>query len=179
VTTIACVCDTETTDLVYNRSAPLDRQPQIGEFYGALTDLDTGEISHEIDVLIRPTSKISAESKKITGLDDAALANYPSFVEHAEMIKAMIEEAPVVIFHNAAFDKDMVELEFERLGETVRWPKLFCSVEQTCHLDGCRLSLSNLHELLFGAPFKGAHRARHDVAALIRCLVELNKRGEL
>ena len=59
------------------------------------------------------------------------------------------------------------------------WPRLCCTVENTEWLHGHRLSLSALHEELFGEPFSGAHRARTDVAALTRCYLELVKRGDL
>jgi hypothetical protein len=40
-----------------------------------------------------------------------------------------------------------------------------------------RLTLSNLHEHLFGEKFKDAHRARSDVMALVRVARELRRRG--
>ena len=40
-----------------------------------------------------------------------------------------------------------------------------------------RLNLNKLHELLFGKEFTGAHRAKTDVHALVRCYHELMNRG--
>jgi hypothetical protein len=71
----------------------------------------------------------------------------------------------------------MVDIEAQRLGIELRWPRLVCTVEQTIALKGYRLSLENLHKELFGEPFEGAHRAKADVAALTRCCRELFKRG--
>src|SRR5262249_43032643 len=95
-------------------------------------------------------------------------------------IRDFIESAECVVAHNAAFDKDMLDLEFKRLNLTpIAWPPILCTVEQTIHVTGYRLSLSALYEHLFGETFKDAHRAETDVRALTRCVIELRKRGEL
>jgi len=52
-------------------------------------------------------------------------------------------------------------------------------VQETEWIKGHRLSLSALHEELFGEPFSGAHRARVDVDALTRCFNELRQRGDI
>jgi len=52
-------------------------------------------------------------------------------------------------------------------------------VEQTQHLKGHRLSLGDLHDLLLGERFSGAHRARADVMALARCVSEMIRRDML
>jgi DNA polymerase III alpha subunit (gram-positive type) len=84
-----------------------------------------------------------------------------------------------VIAHNASFDQEAINIEANRLGRIIKWPTCRCSVEQTIHLKGKRLTLGALHEHLFGARFDDAHRARADVMALVRCCCELHKRGEL
>jgi hypothetical protein len=61
----------------------------------------------------------------------------------------------------------------------VKWPRRICTVEQTQHIKGFRLNLSGLHEFLFGEKFSGAHRAKVDVAALVRCSSEMFKREML
>ena len=174
---IACVFDTETTGLVENRTMTLTKQPEIIEFYGCVADLATGAIIDELDFLICP-SRLPLPDKivKITGIGDADLDGKPSFKDVSPQIFSMLEQAPLVIAHNASFDRDMVEIESERLGVQIKWPRLVCTVEATIAVKGYRLTLSALHEELFGEPFKGAHRAKADVAALLRCCVELHKR---
>jgi len=174
------VFDTETTGLIKNRTTPAGRQPEIIEFYGTLVDLATGEVDQELDLLIKPERPITDEITRITGIDDSMVAEAPPFKEVADQIRAIISSADAVIAHNLSFDMDMVEHEFTRLDQTVPWPvERVCTVEQTVHLKGRRLRLIDLHELLFGEPFKEAHRAKNDTQALIRCAVELTKRGEL
>ena len=176
---IALVLDTETSGLLDNRSMPLDKLPEIIEFTGIVVDLETGEITKEIDTLIKPSRPISEEITKITGLTDDDLVGQGSFSAKKDGIRGLIESSPLVIAHNLSFDKEIIDIEYARLGETVRWPKLLCTVEATVYLKGYRMNLTGLHEHLFGTGFPSAHRARKDVEALIRCCCELFKRGEI
>lgn len=175
----AFVFDTETSGLVSSHLIPLDKQPSIIEFYGATVNLTSGQVDGAINYLIKPPKPVSDEITKITGITNQDLQSGVNFASVADQIRQAIEMSKVVIAHNLSFDKEMIDLEFERLGQhKITWPRrLICTVEATIHLLGFRMSLSDLHAHLFGQPFKGAHRAKHDVAALIRCCVELHKRG--
>ena len=178
---LALIADTETTALVPNRTLRLDKQPEIIEFYGVMVDLRTGEQFEEIDVLIKPKTPVDETSKafKKVQITNAMLADKPAFSHYAADIRSLIERAPLFITHNVSFDTDVIEIEYERLGEKINWPPRLCTVEQTCHLKGFPLKLSNLHEHLFGTKFEGAHRAKVDVQALARCCVKLHEMGEL
>jgi DNA polymerase-3 subunit epsilon len=175
--------DTETTGLVHNRSVKLDRQPEIIEFYGCMLDLKSGKVKSEYHTLIRPTVEfpMSAYTIKVTKtkLSNEMLADAPTFKEVADDIRKHLEKAPMIIAHNLSFDMEMVEIEFERLGQTINWPiNRVCTVEQTVHMRGHRLNLTKLHQLLFkDEGFEDAHRAKADVGALSRISVELHKRG--
>jgi DNA polymerase-3 subunit alpha len=179
---MAVIFDTETSGLVENRTLRLERQPYITEFYACDVDLATGVISREHDTLIKPVDakgnqvKLEPKITKITGITDEMLADQQPFSYHAEKIRAFLERTDLVIAHNLSFDKDMVEIEFDRLEQKIVWPRGLCTVEQTVGMKGFRLSLSLLHQELFGEPFAGSHRAKADVAALTRCCVELRKR---
>lgn len=175
----AFIFDTETTGLIMNRRLPLDKQPHITEFFGVTVDLKTGKMGKKISHLVKPPIHISGEITRITGINDELVADAPPFADVADKIIKALEAAPVVIAHNLSYDVDMVELEAERLGRKIAWPKKICTVEQTIHLKSFRLNLSRLHELLFGEPFAGAHRAEADVTALTKCCIELYKRGIL
>jgi DNA polymerase III alpha subunit (gram-positive type) len=175
----AFLFDTETDGLVANHTLKLARQPCVIEFYGCSADLKTGKILHELNFLIKSPQPISAEITTITTITNEMLKDAPPFSIVADKIFTAIENAPVVIAHNLSFDKEMLDLEAERLGRKIAWPRLICSVEQSIAMKGYRLSLSNLHQELFGEPFEGAHRAKADVKALLRCCVELWKKGIL
>lgn len=180
----AVLFDTETTGLVRNRTLKLDQQPEVIEFYACAANLKTGKITKELDTLIKPAKPLSdtpapGDKKtitQITGITNEMLKNAKLFKDHAKAIIKMLSSAPVVIAHNASFDRDMIEIEAERLGIEFKWPKVLCTVEQTIHMKGHRLSMSALHQELFGEPFLGAHRAKADVQALLKCCVELHKR---
>ena len=177
---IAAIFDTETTGLVENRALPLSKLPEVIEFYGATVDLDADVVIEELDVLIRPSRMpLPRKIVEITGITDADLDGKPSFGEVLAGITGLFSKADVVISHNASFDSEMLEIEAQRLGVELKLPRLLCSVEQTVTLTGQRLSLSALHENLFGMKFPSAHRARNDARALIRCCVELKRREVL
>jgi hypothetical protein len=65
----------------------------------------------------------------------------------------------------------------KRYGETIKWPRLICTVEQSMPLRGYRLSLTDLYAALDLGKFEGAHRARNDVEALVECVVAM-KNGD-
>jgi len=181
------IFDTETTGLIDNHTMKIDKQPEVIEFFGHVVDLTTGEISGEVDLLVKPTVPIKdgfsgAKIIQITGIDDALLEEERAapFDTLKDVFKSLIETAPGVLAHNLSFDMEIMNLEFERRGMEVAWPTpRICTVEQTVHLKGYRLNLAGLHELLFGESFPEAHRAKNDVMALTRCAVELFKRGEI
>lgn len=175
------VFDTETTGLIENVSVRLERQPEVIEFYGAVIS-DDGTVERELDTLIRPmTNSISPEIKKITGISPEMVENEKPFAYYASEIKELIESVDEVIAHNLTFDMDMINIEFQRLNnQVVKWPLLWtCTIEQSIHYQGKRLNLGALHEHLFGEKFVGAHRAKIDVEALIRCVVEMRRRRDL
>lgn len=175
----ALILDTETTALISNHSIKLDRQPEVIEFFGALTDLTTGIRIGEYEQLIKPRHAITNEITEITGITNEMVAKSPCFSNVADAIRMRIEAAPVVIAHNMSFDKEVIDIEFERFGQKIKWPRVICTVEATLHFKGFRLSLSKLYDHLFSDTFKDAHRARSDTTALERCCIELYKRGVL
>jgi DNA polymerase III epsilon subunit-like protein len=176
---IALILDTETSGLIANHAVKLEKQPEVIEYFSVLTNLASGERIHELETLIKPKTPVEPLITEITGIDNLALADAEPFAAMADAIRHNIESSPVVIAHNMSFDAEMLNLEFERLGEQLNWPRQICTVEVTLHLKGHRLKLMQLHELLFGEGFKSAHRARTDVEALERICIELFKRGEL
>lgn len=173
------IFDTETTGLIDNTLKPLDKQPHVIEFYGMLVDRDTFEIKSELDLLIKPPIPITAEITKITTITNEMVVDSPTMSEVYIQISDIMNHADRWVAHNLAYDLQIMKFEAQRLGKTLTAPQLLCTVEQTEFIKGYRLSLNELHEYLFGEPFKGAHRAKVDVQALYRCYVELIKRGDI
>lgn len=176
----ALVFDSETTGLINNHIVALDKQPEVIEFYGALVNLKTKKKLKEWEFIIRPRqypmTKETIEKTK-TQLSNELLKDAPLFPKVKAEIRKALEQAPLIIAHNLSFDKEMIDIEYERLGEKLKWPRGICTVEATIHLKGFRLALDALHQLLFKETFKDAHRAKPDTNALIRCCYELHKRG--
>lgn len=172
----AIILDTETTGLLQSGLLPLKSQPQIIEMYMARVDLTSGAIEAEFDSFFKPDNPVTEEITKITGITQQLVDAAPRFVEYAKDIETFIYSAPLVIAHNMSYDKEIIDIEFKRLGTELDWPRCLCTVEQTIDVKGFRLSLLALHEYLFGEGFVGAHRAKIDTQALIRCCVELYKR---
>lgn len=175
---IALAFDTETTGLIQNRSLADRHQPEVVELYFGLVDLaDGGRVVEELDSLVKPRQPIDEDGKafSVHKITNAMVASAPSFQSLMPRVKAMIEAAPCVIGHNVTFDQEVIDIEAARCGASVAWPRLICTVEQTMHVKGHRLNLSALHEFLLGQPFPGAHRAKADVAALVRCLVKMRE----
>ena len=176
----ALLFDTETTALIDNHLLPLDKQLYVVEWCSQMVDLGTGKVLQVLEHIIKPPIPLPEDTTRITGITPELLEGKPPFAAVAAEIKQCIEAASCVISHNFSFDKEATEIEYERLGQKVQWPILqLCSVEQSVHYRGYRLSLTNLHEHLFGQPMKEAHRARTDVEALTRCAVEMFRRGDL
>ena len=172
--------DCETTGLIENRTVRASLLPEVIELYACIADTSSMEVKEEINELIKP-KKLPLEPviTKITGITNRMLEDKLPFETYAESFREMVERADRVIAHNCSFDAEVLEIEFQRLGLTIKWPELVCTVEMSLHYKGYRLSLSALHEHLFGEKFEGAHRAKADVMALLRCASEMDRRGDL
>lgn len=184
---IALVFDTETSGLVSNRTLRLDKQLDVIEFYGATVDLRHGQVMDDFETLIRPPRPLTLEKKgkkkktisEITGITNEMLTNAPNFAAVANTIRRLIERAPLVISHNLSFDQDAIEIEYERLGQHLRWPPGICTVEASVHCKGYRMSLPELYQFFFSEAISDHHRAKVDTRHLIDCCVEMNRRDML
>jgi DNA polymerase III alpha subunit (gram-positive type) len=172
----ALVFDCETTGLILNHTVRRELWPEVIEFASCLIDWDTGEKLETFSTLIKPAKAVSAEITKITKIDNAMLADQSPFADLASEIKSRIEQADLAIAHNASFDVEMIDMEYDRLGQKLVWPRILCTVEQTVSLKGFRMNLGLIHEHLFGLEHEDAHRADTDVRALTRCVVEMRRR---
>jgi DNA polymerase III epsilon subunit-like protein len=177
------IFDTETTGLIKNNAMRLDKQPYIVELFSLTIEDNNPDSFEEVgrwESLFSQATPLPEDTVKITGINDKMLEGAPRFYEKKLDLRKYIESHDIVVGHNLTYDMAMVNNEMKRYDEFIRWPdQRICTVEQTEHFKGYRLSLTALHEYLFGEPFKDAHRAETDVRALTRCYIELRKRGEL
>jgi DNA polymerase-3 subunit epsilon len=174
---IITVFDTETTGIPSTRLLDLDKQPEIIEFMAIKYDLNNDKILKEYEFLINPNRPISSEIVDITGITNQMVENAKKFSFYIDDVRDALENTEIVIAHNLSFDKEILEIELERIKQTITWPRLLCTIEQSMMIKGYRLNLTDLHRELTGELFAGAHRARNDVEALLRCVKVLNIRG--
>jgi DNA polymerase III epsilon subunit-like protein len=177
---IATIFDTETTGLINNPARKLDAQPEIISLAIQSVNLMTEEIYDNYYQEFKPLKPISEEITKITKITNEKLNNAHSMNFELPMIIPRLSSAPLLIGQNIRFDMDMIELECRRYNFPLpKWPKIMDLIQNTIHLKGYRLSLTNLHLELFGSTFESAHDASVDCTITCKCAIELFKRGLL
>jgi DNA polymerase III subunit epsilon len=169
------VFDNETDGLINCNAIRMERWPRVIEFCGLI--YEEGKLVDEVEFLIDPLRKISQEITDITGIKNEDLVGKPRLPNVWANIVTAFESCDVAVAHNCSFDVNVLDLEATRLAlPKIQWPELFCTVENTEHLLGRRMKLSELHTHLFNEEFKGAHRARVDVEATARCYFEIMRK---
>lgn len=180
---IAILFDTETTGLIKPKANNVSDQPYITDLYcmkvehkpdGSIVKID------EFETLLKPPVPLSAEITRITGLTDDMLKDAPEFFEIAEDLGKFFTGVDRLVAHNLAFDRSMLANELVRCDRVIKFPwpvDHMCTVEKTLHIEQRRMSLTRLHEHLFGKAFDGAHRAKTDVKAMFSCYKEIAKQG--
>lgn len=188
----ALIFDTETTGLFkyFNaRHTTMDQlkpYPWVIEYFGHIVT-DNGEAVLVEDFLVKPGSLnlIDGTIQKITGIKPEDVAEKPMFDAYADQVLAQLAEAEALVAHNLSYDLRIMEVAFKRIGRydefaaAIRGKRMICTVQESNHYKGHRLSLSLLHQHLFGEPFEGAHRASADVAALTRCYLKMRELGDI
>ena len=97
-----------------------------------------------------------------------------------------IDQCHTMVAHNIAFDTPVLVSEMNRYKITAqnKTSTKICTMKST--VDFCKLpsprggykwpKLIELHNVLFGVGFDGAHDALEDVRATVRCFIELKNR---
>ena len=175
------IFDTETTGLLKPIPTDMQFQPFMTEIYACKMN-ENFEFIAEIDQLVKPPIPISAEITKITGIDDALVANAPTFFEIYDKLYDFFCGVDITVGQNVMFDINMIHYELMRhdLDKKFCYPKRhICTIESSYHIQNKRLNLMKLHTELFGEGFAEAHRAKNDVMATTRCFIELVNRGDI
>lgn len=169
--------DTETTGLLAAKMAPIEKQPYLTEICCIMVD-ENFKIIEELETFIKPEIPIPDFISRITGITEDTVKDARSFAEVRSAILYLFNEATEIVAHNLPFDKSVLHYNFKRIGEKIPFKQIqTCTIQKSMSLTGRRLSLQNLHKHLFGEGFDGAHRARVDVEAMIRCYTEMRVRG--
>lgn len=176
--------DTETTGLLVPDANDLNMQPYITELYCVKIEWDGDSFSFidEFESLFSIPIPLDPIITKITGITDEMLLGQPSFAaKYKELCDFFLGEHTMV-GHNLSFDTGMIYNELARIQCEIKfpWPMNHkCTVELSMAIENHRLKLSRLHELATGSPHEGAHRAKSDVHAMIRCYEWLIEKGHI
>jgi DNA polymerase-3 subunit epsilon len=120
---------------------------------------------------IKPSVPIHPGAQAVHGIALADLDDCPPFGDVADAIARVFLEADVIVGYNVAFDFDMLQAEYTRVGK----PLLDLAGKKI--VDAFRLwqqceprSLQHAHQRFVGNGFASAHSASADVAATGRVL---------
>jgi DNA polymerase-3 subunit epsilon len=129
---------------------------------------------------IKPSAPIHPGAQAVHGIALADLDGCPPFAEVADAIATVFAEADVIVGYNIAFDIDMLQAEYTRVGRHL----LDFAGKQI--VDAFRLwqqceprSLQHAHQRFVGAAFAAAHSAGADVAATGRVLAGMLREFQL
>jgi DNA polymerase III subunit epsilon len=162
---VACV-DLETT----GGMAAHDRVLEVG-----IVLLDRGVVVEQWSSLVNPGRRIPSGVEQFTGIDDAMVADAPSFADLRDEIRRRLE-GRLFVAHNARFDFAFLRREFRRAGEpfaapvlcTVRLSRALCPDEHRHNLDALIAR--------YGLCCEARHRALGDARVLPALLAALEAR---
>ncbi|MGY6647747.1 exonuclease domain-containing protein [Wenyingzhuangia sp. IMCC45574] len=130
---------------------------------------DGTEIIDEFTSLVNPMTPIPDFITALTGIDDAMVADAPTFDEVANKILEFTEDT-VFVAHNVNFDYNVILKEFKRIDLDFKRRKL-CTVRLSKKLIP-RLKSYSLGKLCTSLeiPLVDRHRARGDAEATVKLL---------
>ncbi len=130
----------------------------------ALLRFEQGRVTHH-QWLVNPEQPISAFITRLTGIDDAMVADAPRFADIAPELLPLLR-GTLVVAHNSRFDYTFLRHEFRRAGIDFAAPAL-CTVQLSRRLYP-QFFKHNLDSIIerFGIETGSRHRALDDVLAL-------------
>lgn len=133
---------------------------------------DGEKVVDEFTSLVNPESLIPDYITALTGIDDAMVADAPTFAEISEAILAITEDT-IFVAHNVNFDYNVIRNEFKAIGGDFRRRKL-CTVRLSRALfPGFRsYSLGKLCATM-EIDLVDRHRARGDAEATVTLFEKL------
>ncbi len=181
------IYDTETVNQKANSAgvlpaslADLEMQPTVIEIAAIKLNEDLEEVDR-FDHLVDPCMTIPEETTKITNITNDMIVGKPTYAALFPQLVDFFLGVKTQVAHNINYDTQVLIRENKRLEKEHHFPYppvVVDTVRMSQQLsDGKRLKLTDMHKLLFGEPFKNAHRAMADVEALTKCYRELKKRG--
>lgn len=190
--------DTETTGLPNrNRDLYFKTQPYVAQL-AYLLDED-GEVLEERDVLVQPYDEhwvMNPISLSIHGKTREMCETGVTLPEMLDDFIDAITEADVLVCHNVAFDRLIMQIQAAKIDKEMDTYTIFEGKPHVCTMlsalpickippkDGRKNSfkwptLQETHKHFFGEEFDGAHDALADITATRRCWIELANIGAL
>lgn len=182
--------DTETTGLPNNWNAPVDdleNWPRMIQLAWLQYDNDGNEIKRYENIIKPDGFEIPTQASDVHGITtDKAHEQGIELKNALDDFAAALSDSKILVAHNIGFDEKIAGAEFLREGINSKMfeiPKV-CTMHSST--DFCQLpgrygykwpNLTELHKILFGRGFEGAHDALADVVACADCFFELRKRG--
>ena len=181
--------DTETTGLPRNWKAPitdLDNWPRLIQIAWMACDKAGNQIFSR-EYIVKPQGFIiPKQASDVHGITtERALADGVGLKDVLSEFSQNLNQSHSLVAHNISFDNAIVGAEFIRENVANNLFNINKICTKNASADFCKLpgpygykwpKLSELHVILFGSGFEGAHDALSDVKACVKCFFELKKR---
>lgn len=197
---IALVFDTETTGFVkFKEPSVSPSQPNLVQLGALLVDLSTGREYGSLDVIVYPANwKIPQEAALVHGVSQGIAEKVGVNLDTAvNLFVEWVEIADVVVCHNVAFDKVVMERAVamvnlannEEVIDPFAGKPMFCTMKAATPIvkkkgrrplhdeDYKWPKLIECMEFFFNEGLDGAHNAIVDCRATVRVLIEMENRG--
>nr|MBA2484238.1 VRR-NUC domain-containing protein [Nitrosomonas sp.] len=162
------VVDIETT----GGQKPYHRITEIGA-----VKIRNHEVIDEWQTLINPQRHIPANITRLTGISNNMVGSAPLFSEIAKDFNAFVHGA-IFAAHNVNFDYGFIAMEYQRLEQSFRYPKICTCASMRRYYPGHKsYSLANLCQM-YQIPLETHHRALCDAKAAGHLLNLVNQKRE-
>jgi DNA polymerase III subunit epsilon len=135
------------------------------------------EVIDEWQTLINPQRHIPANITKLTGISNNMVENAPTFSKIANDFNEFVHGA-IFSAHNVNFDYGFISMEYQRLEQSFRYPKICTCASMRRYYPGHKsYSLANLCQI-YNIPLETHHRALCDAKAAGHLLNLVNQKRE-
>lgn len=179
--------DTETTGLPMDYKAPAtdsENWPRMIQFGYVVNDENARELDRGSFIVKPEGFAVSEKAARLNGITtERALAEGIPYDEAMKRISKLLEDTDVLVGHNVGFDINIVDAEFWRYNRTLPMENMDSVCTMKASTNFCNLpnnkwpKLIELHQILFGKGFKGAHDALADISATRDCFWKLRELG--
>lgn len=111
--------------------------------------------------LVRPTNRIPSDVAEIHGIDDAMVADAPSWPAVFAEFSRLLQRYASIVVYNASFDRRIINQVNQRHGFPPLEIEWHCAMQQFAAYAGRRHTLERAARSL-GVPMSRAHRALGD-----------------